>query len=245
MSALARLQGQFLASIFDAAPASDEGVAIYRRNVLGNLHNALASIYPVVKRLVGDAFFREAAERFARACPSTSGDLHEFGGAFADFLAGYPFAAALPYLPDVARLEWAVHESFHAADAPPLDYAALARVPPRRYGELRFRLHPSVRLARSPHPVLAIWEANQEGRDGMPERSSGEERVLVRREELAVRPMALDERGWAFLSALERGASLEEAGEPLGDAAGDDLADTLARFAAAGVIAAFDAPASA
>lgn len=245
MSELARLQREFLASIFDAAPTAHPGVGIHRRNVLENLHNALASTHPVVKRLVGDAFFREAAERFARAFPSTSGDLHEFGGAFASFLAGYPFASGLPYLPDVARLEWAVHESSHAADAPAFDYASLARVPPERYAGLRFALHPCVRLLRSPYPVLAIWDANQEGRDGTPERSAGEQRVLVHREGLAARLTPLDESDAAFLAGLERGASLEEAGEALGDAAGAYLADALARFAAAGVIAGFDAPASA
>lgn len=242
MSALALLQRDFLAAIFDASPAADGGIATYRRNVLGNLHNALASTYPVIRRLVGDAFFREAAQQYARACPSTSGDLHEFGASFASFLGTYPHAAALAYLPDVARLEWAVHESFHAADGAPLDFDRLARVAPERYGAIRFRLHPAVRFVSSEHPVLAIWEANQPGRDGTPERDAAPERVLVRRDGFAVRPAIVDERDWNFLAALDLGATLEKAGSAIGESAGEYLADALARHASAGIIAGFDVP---
>jgi hypothetical protein len=243
LSALAQLQRELLASIFDAAPvaadAAGRGLEIYRRNVLGGLHDALASTYPVVRRLVGEAFFREAAIAFARASPSTSGDLHEYGGGFAAFLATYPHAAGLPYLPDVARLEWAVHQSFHAADVPPLDYAPLARLAPRRYGELRFRLHPSARLVRSPYPILAIWEANQGGRDGTPEGDANAQRVLVIRKDLVVRPQPLDPIDWTFLAAIERGDRLEDAADAVGEAAGGYLAAALARYAAAGVIAGY------
>lgn len=243
MSDLAQLQREFLASIFAAASpgAADRGLAIYRRNVLGGLHDALASTHPVARRLVGDAFFREAARAFARSSPSTSGDLHEYGGGFAAFLATYPHAAGLPYLPDVARLEWAVHESFHAADVPALDYAPLARVAPERYGELRFRLHPSVRLVRSPYPILAIWEANQGGRDGAPEGDANAQRVLVVREELSVRPRPLDPVDWTFLAALERGERLDDVADAIGEAGGGYLAPALARYAAAGVIAGYSA----
>ncbi|MGZ5034085.1 MAG: HvfC/BufC family peptide modification chaperone [Usitatibacter sp.] len=242
MSALALLQREFLAAIFDAAPVSDGGIATYRRNVLGNLHNALASTYPVIERLVGDAFFREAAEQYARACPSVSGDLHEFGASFASFLESYAHAAALAYLPDVARLEWAVHESFHAADGAPLDYGRLGRVAPESYGALRFHLHPAVRFVSSVHPVLAIWEANQPGRDGTPERDAAPERVLVRRDGFVVRPELVGERDWNFLAALDLGATLEEAGNAIGESAEEFLADALARHASAGIIAGFDAP---
>jgi hypothetical protein len=236
------MQHDFMASIFDDAPVAeaDRGMEIYRRNVLGNLHDALASAYPVVRRLVGEAFFREAAKRFARANPSRSGDLHEYGDGFGAFLAAYPYAAGLPCLEDVARLEWAVQESFHAADASPLDFAALARVAPERHGELRFRLHPSVRLVRSAHPILAIWEANQAGRDGTPEAVTGGQRVLVMREELAVRPRILDAGDWTILAALQAGTRLDEVADALGEA-GDSLAPALARFAGTGAIAGYAA----
>jgi hypothetical protein len=243
MSELAAVQRAFLASILDFDSGAGGRADIYRRHVLANLSGALAAAYPVVQRLVGDAFLREAARRYAIAVPSASGDLDEYGAGFGAFLARYSHAAGLEYLADVARLEWALHESRHAADSGAMHFAALGRIAPRRQGGIRLRLHPAVRLVASAHPVLAIWEANQPDRDGTPARDAGPERVLVRRADSASVPEALSQEDWNLLSAFARGATLDEACAALGDAAAVHLAPTLARHAGRGVLCAFDAPA--
>jgi hypothetical protein len=245
MSGLAAIQREFLAALLAPGPGADARMEVYRRSVHDNLRGALAAAYPVVLRLVGETFFREAARRYARAVPSTSGDLNEYGAGFAAFLAGYPHASALEYLPDVARLEWALHESHHAADGGAPDLVALAGVDPRLQGEIRLRLDPAVRLIASPLPVLAIWEANQPGRDGTPARDAGPDRVLVRRDASGTAAVALSIDDWVFLSACERGATLDEACADLGDAAADYLVAALARHARDGVVCGFDAPAGA
>src|SRR5438552_287340 len=141
MRSLASIQREFMAAVFGEGPVAPR-IDVYRRNAMANLHGALAATYPVVERLVGVAFFREAARQFALATSSMSGDLHDYGGSFGEFLRDYPHATALSYLPDVARLEWACHECYHAADGPAFDFATLAEVLPERYDELRFRLGP-------------------------------------------------------------------------------------------------------
>ena len=233
MTALARLQRDFMARLAGEEPGA---VAIHRRNVRSARHDALAATYPVVRRLVGDAFFRALALRYGAAHPSRSGDLHLYGGALARFIADDPFAAALPYLADVARLECACHESLHAADAPPLDALALARVPPERQHAIRLALHPSVRLLACGHPVVALWEANQPERDGTPDRTQGADRVCVWRDASGVRVRRMEPPAWECVSALARGASLEAAIEGLPDGAADGI---LAELGAQGVIAGF------
>jgi hypothetical protein len=241
VSNLAHLQRDFIAALFDESPL-DARMEIYRRGALANLNGAMVAAYPVVLRLVGAAFFDEAVRRYTLAVPSASGDLNEYGTGFGDFLERYPHAAGLAYLGDVARLEWAVHESLRAADAPGCDFAALAAVAPERQGEIRFHLHPAARLLASPHAIVAIWEANQSGRDGTPERVEGPEHVLVRRVGLLASPVVLDEREWKFLDSIRRGASLEEAGAAIDDASGQVLAAALARLAAEGVACGFELP---
>jgi hypothetical protein len=255
---LAQLQRDFLAALVTGDNARAEALVrpgrsaaarridIYRNNVRSNWRGALQAAYPVVAALVGESFFAEAADRFADAEPSRSGDLHRFGPGFAAFLAAYAHAAGLAYLPDVARLEWAWHEAFHAAEHDSLDFALLAAVAPERYGKLRFGLHPSARLVRSDFPVLSIWNAHQPGADGECRVDPGAagERVLVFRGDLETRLFALDETGWSFLAGLARGASLDEvaaAPELAGDAG--FLGEALRRWAGEGVIVSFSLPA--
>jgi len=231
VSALARLQREFMAGL---AGEEAGAIAIHRGNVRSARHDALAATYPVVRRLVGDAFFRALALRYGEAHPSRSGDLHLYGEALAAFVADDPFARALPYLADVARLEWACHEALHAADAPPLDALALARVPPGRQHAIRFLLHPSVRLLACGHPVAALREANQPERDGTPDRTEGADRVCVWRDASGVRVRRMEPHAWEFVRALAAGASLGEAIEGFAD--GGPL---LARLGAEGIIAGF------
>jgi hypothetical protein len=239
MRPLAELQRAFLAGLYDADEPRDRRARIYRRNVLANLHDALAAAYPVVRRLVGEAFFREAAERFALAFPSRSGDLHRFGSEFAEFLEQYAHARDLPYLPDVARLEWACAESFHAADGEGLDALALQALSEDEAGRVRLRLHPAVRLLESSHPIAAIWHANQPGKDGTPARVAGADQVLVHRQDFAVHVRALGPAEWELLRAIERGETLGAmAADP---AIAPDLARQLVHWTARRVIDGFSA----
>jgi len=234
MSALAQFQARFLDAVLGEGEAAGR-LAIYRRNVLATLVDSLTATYPVVRRLVGDAFFAEAATRHGRLAPSRSANLHDFGEGFADFLASYPHAAGLPYLADVARLEWAVHACFHAEDTPALDVARLADVAePER---LCFRLHPAVRLIASSHPVAAIHAANGPGRDGTPETAAGPDWLLVRRAGVEVRIERLPRDEWHFLERLARGEPLGRACEAFGAQPGDALAEALRRHALAGLYA--------
>lgn len=236
MSALAALQRRFQDALRDEARGGPPGIAVYRRNALANRLGALAAAYPVVARLVGSAFFGEAARRFAATAACDRADLHELGRGFADFLERYPPAAGLPCLADVARLEWAIDECLRARDGPTACFAAMARLDPRAYGALRVKLHPAARAVASSHAVLAIWEANQPARDGEPGRLQGPDRVLVCREGFEARMLRLDEREWRLLHDLASGQTLAAAAEAF-DADLQAFAAALSRLVANGAFA--------
>ncbi len=89
------------------------------------------------------------------------------------------------YLADVARLEWLIQEALLAADHAPLDLAKLAALDPGAYDELRFELHPTLRLFSSPYPALRIWEANAHAAEPEPiDLGSGAVRMAVMRSRL-------------------------------------------------------------
>ncbi|TAJ81241.1 MAG: DUF2063 domain-containing protein [Gallionellaceae bacterium] len=155
------------AQIKDSYPnySADIAIEVYRNNYRGNLHDALAGAYPVIKQLVGDDFFRFMARKFVEQHPSHSANLHHYGAELADFVAGFAPAQELVYLPDVAALEWACHVAYFAADAGKLSLERLAQVPPEQYPYLILRAHPSCGIVRSRYPVSAIWHAHQPGAD--------------------------------------------------------------------------------
>ena len=213
--------------------SATERFAIYRRAVHANYFNALSATYPVVRRLVGTAFFRAAVNAYVRAHPSLCGDLNVYGDAFGAFLAHYAPAVDLVYLPDVARLEWAIDEAQRATDtarAPGLVLAALSLVPAERLTGLRFRLAPSCRLVGSDYPVLRIWRVNQPDYDGDDRVGLDEsaDRLLVRRDARGATLERLSAGEFAWLSALQAGATLAGAIEAAqGADASFDLGDAL------------------
>ncbi len=181
-----------------------ERLGVYRNNVLVGFTKTLQATFPVVVQLVGDKFFRFAAAHYTEQHPSASGDLHDFGATFPAFLRSFEPAANLPYLADVAELEWAYHRSFHAVGHDPMDLEALGRVPQERYEALRFALHPAGQLLTSPYPVLRIWQVNQPGYTGdqRVDLGKGGIELLVIRLDLEIEIHSLEPGEYALLQTL-------------------------------------------
>ena len=196
-------------------PDAGDRLAIYRNNIFSNLREALRDVYPVVEKLVGEAFFRHAADHFIRLYPSANGDLHQFGKGYAEFLTRYPAAAELVYLPDTARLEWLIHESFHAADHAPLELMRLAQLTEAQCESLVFALHPACRLLASPYPVQRIWQVNQPDYrdDNSVDLASGGVNLLIRRHDYSVELQPVSPGEFAVLSRIAQGGRFASACE--------------------------------
>ena len=133
--------------------AAGERLGIYRNTASSVLATALHLSFPAVRYLVGPEFFEGAARLFAADAPPASAWLDEYGADFPEFLAQLPQAAALAYLPDVARLEWQFNLVLHAPDAQPLALASLAQLKEIELAQLRFAPHPAARLLRCEFPA--------------------------------------------------------------------------------------------
>ncbi len=216
---------------------------IYRNNTRENFLATLRAAYPVLERLVGAAYFRQVALGYLQRFPSPSGDLQHVGERLATYLERRFAASEYAYFIDVARLEWAYQEVLVAAEHAPLDLGRLQGIEPADYANLRFALHPAVRLVESSFPVLTIWTANQA--DGASEEvidlRQGGERVLVQRTRDAVELTRLPQPDSAFLSAVAAGDTLIRAAEAAA-ACSDaevDLGAILRRYVSGGVIVDF------
>jgi hypothetical protein len=216
------------------------GLAVYRNNYRLGLIDTLKMIYPVCGQIVGEEFMTGLAREYSKQQASHSGNLHNYGAAFGDFLQEFPPAQDLPYLPDVARLEWAVHRSYYAIDQPALAATALVDVLPDQFGQLRFSLSDSSRALSSPWPVVSIWQGHQPGQTLNVNLEAGGEQALVSRHAGKVRVQAQTAGMAALLLALQEGLLLEEAaGRALSAEADFDLQAGLAQLFADGLLSHF------
>ncbi len=192
--------------------SSQARVAIYRNNLLSNYLGALQAVYPVVLALTGGDWFRQTARAYSAQTPSSSGDIQLYGADFAAWLASLDTAQTLPYLADVARLEWAVHRVFHAADLAPLAAAQLARVAADDQPQLQFQLHPACRLLQSDYPVQRIWTVNQPGYSGdqRVQLDAGGVSLLVQRQGATIQLVPLTRPVYQLLEMAAQGRCLDD-----------------------------------
>jgi hypothetical protein len=188
-------------------------LAVYRNNVMSSLIDALATSFPVAQELVGEAFFRAMAAEFVRRQPPRCRVLARYGDRLPDFIADFEPARSVPYLADLARLEFARIQAYHAADAEALLPAAVAAAlsDADAVGRLRLLYHPSVRVLVSRFAVVSIWAAHQ----GQGELTEVDpllpESALVLRDGLDVLVLRLPPGADRFVAALQQGRTLAEA----------------------------------
>jgi len=201
--------------------AAQQRYNVYRNNVTVSLIDALAAVFPATLRITGTDFFRAMARFHVRATPPISPLLFEYGRDFPDFIERYEYAKPMPWLADVARIERAWLDAYHATDAEPLTPQTLASVAPERLPDVTLTPHPATRIVRSRFPAVSIFAANRsDGPVGRIEVIEPEDALITRpRLEVAVR--RLPPGGAVFLASLI-------AGEAFGAAAAMALADSPA-----------------
>jgi hypothetical protein len=246
-SELARFQDDFVQALW-APPGTAQahlralvkqpGFDIYRNTVLKSCIDALQANYPAVLRLVGEDWFRAAADVHVRAQPPRDARLLLYGADFPDFLRDFAPAADLPYLSGVAKLDRCWTESHVALDAVALAPSALANLPPAQLGQRVLQPHPAARWAWfDDQPIYTLWQRNREGGDADSDaelvwRGEG---ALLTRPAGAVTWTPLDAAGGAFLDACAAGLPLAQAASAaLARQACTDLAQLMATLLQAG-----------
>ena len=186
---------------------------VYRNNVARAGIEALRAAYPAVNRIAGENFFSPMARQFWMDHPPAEASLALYGHGFADHVRAYEPARGLPYLPDIARLDRAWLEAHHAADTPVLTPQSAAALPPESLPGLAPGLVDSARLLTLEFTAHHAWQTNRypdEPPDRVQIARSGQF-VLVWRARGEVRSETLLPAHFAFLGALFKGGTLENA----------------------------------
>ena len=190
--------------------AAPKRFSVYRNNVVVSLMEALSEIFPSVRALIGETNFDKVTRAYIASSPPRSPMIQAYGNTFGDYLERLPAMRDLPFMGDVARLERAWLDAYHAVDATPLNPEQLAGLSPEETMELRFEAHPAARLVRSEHPVFDLFNAREHWPNPDIDFHQAQT-VLVTRPELSVMLQPLDNGLQAFFSSLFSGAPLSEA----------------------------------
>jgi hypothetical protein len=200
---LLEFQRDFAAAI--GAPAEGP-MRIYRNTALNGCIDALRDNYPMVARLLGEEMFGAAAAEFAECCPPRRPVVAAYGERFPDWLEEQGWIAEIRYVPHVARIERLFIEALFAADAEPLELAALAGG--GDWQVLNLALHPSTRFDWLTTPAFSIWQSQRDAREGQLEFDWKAEGVLLTRPGLEVQGRQLDRAGHRFLFGIRLGETV-------------------------------------
>ncbi len=211
-TALREWQAAFAAQLCGEAEAGDKRLAIHRHHIASSLGKVLASTFPTVQTLVGADFFRRLAQAYVARDVPVQPVLAEYGAGFPGFVATWPAAEGLPYLADMARLDWALNTAFHSPRGPALTAADLAVLPPERLATSSLVLAPGTVVIRSRYPIDLIWAASQPGvPNEKVDLGRGAACLLVMRRTDDAGFMALSEGEAVFIEGVGEGLTLETA----------------------------------
>jgi len=253
VASLPDLQARFAAALRGErglleADVADDGIeaaarlSIYRNNARAMFDGALERTYPVLRRRVGEDYFRQLARGYRERFPSRNGDLHWIGEHFARYLAETEAGTGYEWLAELAELEWACECAFIAARESPVETRELLGLAPDDLARARLRLQPSLHCVASSFPVLEVWRANQPDADGHAvDLSRGGQCVLVSCGadglELVEVPAAALEFTRLLQAGTPLGAAVEESGLDL-----VELPGVLARLFSSGLVAGVTVP---
>ncbi len=225
-------RADLVAAIVSDTISAEARLRVYRHHVSHSLCTALAATFPTVQALVGEGFFRSLAQGFVAKTLPMQPVLAEYGGEFPAFVAGYGPARGLPYLADIAHLDWALNVAFHSPEGRRLAAADLAGIATERLPSLSIALPVGAALIRSRYPIDRIWKASQPGAsaDTVTLDAGGADLLVLRRcDDAAFTVLGAGEA--AFVASLAEGATLEIAAEQaVGAEPAFDLSAAFARL---------------
>jgi len=221
-----------LLSVRDNGAGALDRLTLYRTNLQAAWEKALGNAFPVVRALVGEEFFGGLVRAYGHVHPSTSGDLNRFGASFAGFVATFEPAQALPYLRDVAALEWTVHRAYYAPDAAALARERMAVISPHVLLTSRFALHPACNWIESRFPIASIWLAHQpQAAIDFPDSVDRGQCALTVRPGWRADVVESSAAEIAALEQLRAGADMDDAiGAAMAADSGFDFAKTMLRW---------------
>ncbi len=222
----------------DAADLSSR-LGVYTTGYPARIREAVSEAFPAIAIIVGDGSLGAMLERYRPHVATGWCNLNSIGERLPTFLETDRLSEELPFLPDLAQLEWRVFESFHASIGEPADLGFASDWELSDWERARIRFQPGVAIVSSAWPIHDLRAARECERSAIEIELVGRpQSVWVYRQGFEVVTEPLDEFEALATHGLVAGRTL---GDVMGqlESAGADAGSVLelfSRFAALGVI---------
>jgi predicted ribosome-associated RNA-binding protein Tma20 len=209
MTDLKNIQKDFIEKIYDSS-IDDELIDIYRNNIFHNLTSSLQNIYKTTEKIVGEKYFKHLALEYIKQHPSESGNLEDYGEYFPTHLKEIDIIKKqLPYLPDIAKIDWLYHFSYQQKDTKPLAAEQLTSLKEEDYFKLKFKLHPAIFFYKSAYPIWQIWQLNNCTDNSLRVNfNDGSENIIIMRQGIKTLIEPIDQAEYVFLQEIQNGKTL-------------------------------------
>ena len=214
--------------IGDDRLTAEERVDIYANMYFYRLLDVLKEDFPATLAILGADRFHNLVTGFLIEYPPAHFSISYAGEHLADFIRAHPLCGEFPFLPDLARMERALIEVFHAPDAVPLDAQAMREIPAEQWPSMRLRLHPARQILALEWEIAPILKAVEQG-DAPTPPGRDNLAMLIWRNRNSVFYRAIDEAERAAIDALASGTTFAEICEVIasGVAEGEDPAAAI------------------
>ena len=149
----------------DKRLSSVERVDIYANMYFYRLLEVLQEDFPATLAVLGADRFHNLVTGYLIEYPPAHFSIMYAGRHLADFLRDHPLRDEFPFIADLARLERALIEVFHAVDARPLDNEQMRAIAPENWPSLKLALHPAIEFLQLDWKVPEVLRAVECGQE--------------------------------------------------------------------------------
>lgn len=191
---------------------------IYQDAYLSRIVEALQADFKVLHRALGEESFASLVRNFLQTFPSQFTNITEIGRNLSEYLKASDYGVEMPFVVDLAALEWARVECFWAEEKPSLDPVKLSQLTPEALESLTLTLHPSARLQTFNYEVLSVFDNFEKpDEDFFNPPESILNHVLIYRAADWPRAEKIAASEYKILEKLRRGMKLEDLSLHLGE----------------------------
>lgn len=204
---------------------------VYQNNYQQGLVSHLSQTFERCNAHVGDEYFSQLATSYIHQHPPKITSLQDYGATFAQHLdilsSQRPELGKMPYLPDLARLDWLCDQVYYSPHRQPWPQQAFRQLLPQQYQNIQLVISPDCRLLSSHWPLTKLWALHSaigtdEGIETAEDSVQLEinyleqpEHLLVYRHEHRIRLAILDIESYRLLQAISEHSLLGQLVEDL------------------------------